>query len=505
MDSSESIITTDRRVDGWLLLAVFTILLLFHYSTVVSFYNVYSEEGYDQTHAPLLLLTSLYLLYRTWTRNGRQINLRFNRLAMVLLIPLSLLWMILGLVFVEAGQQAMLILIAALAVISMLGLRAGSKYLMPILLLLTVVPVWHLIVPYLQTGSAQLSAYLLDLIGITSTREGFLLIIPNGTFEVADACSGLKFQMIGITLALIHIQMIMVPTRAALIYVLLASLLAFLSNVLRIVVVVALGYHFGMENEYVRDHGFIGWILFSVFFFLFLTLGEKWLQGRAIVSQVEEAAPCSNNGSARRITGVGMVVLAFSIGPILHGYFMNRGHSSNNEEISLLTQMPDWRRISNQLSDWEPIWTKGDQTFEGSFLNVDERVEVFATKYKRQRQGHEAVNVSHSVYKSDKWSRISKSAKVIMLPDVGEVTVQETLLTSPNKRKRLVWLWYRTNNKIVASKVQAKLNNLIGVIGGKPEITVFVVSKEIIRNEAHAAEVLERFLKAYLALIGDHT
>lgn len=485
-----------------MLFTVFAILLVLYLSTVLSFYNVFSDEGSNQTHAPLLLLVSLYLLYRTWRQSGRRINLRFNHLATTLLILLSLLWMVLGLIFVEAGQQAILIMIAATVVVSMLGFRGGMKYLVPILLLLTVLPVWHLAIPYLQIASAQASAYLLDLVGVTSTREGYLLIIPNGTFEVADACSGLKFQIVGITLALIHTQLIKVPTRVVLSYVLMASLLAFVSNMFRITIVVTIGYHYGMTHDYVQDHNFIGWSLFAIFFFLFLYIGERVLRRYEIECRVEEAALNQNSGMIRRLTGVSMVVLAVAVGPILYGYFLHRDFTESRDEISALKQIPDWRVVSNQLTDWVPIWTKGDRSFEGSLSSDGERVDLFATEFLRQRQGHEAVNVSHRVYHIDKWSRFSRSARVVKVSDTVEVTVEETLLKSPDHRKRLVWLGYRANNKIVASKVQAKLNNLIGVIAGEPDVTVFVLSKEIIRNEAHAAGVLEQFLRAYLAQTG---
>jgi EpsI family protein len=410
---------------------------------------------------------------------------------------------VLGLVFVEAGQQAMLILIAATIVIGMLGVRGGAKYLIPILLLLTVLPIWNLFIPYLQILSAQASAYLLDFAGITSIREGYLLIIPNGTFEVADACSGMKFLIVGITLALIHTQLIKIPAHVMLFYVLLASILAFVSNVIRIFIVVNIGYHFGMSHEYVQDHDLIGWLVFSILFFIFLYVGEKRLRRHEIAHQAEEQGSPANASMAQRLSGAALVVLALAVGPALYGYFMNIEQVSERDHLGALQQMSGWRAAPGELTDWTPLWTRGDQTFEGMVAKANEQVDLFVTAFKRQRQGHEAVNISHRVYDVEKWSRISRSAKVIEVPGVGEVTVEETLLKSPGRKKRLVWLWYRTNDKIVASNTQAKLNNLFGVLSGEPDISVFVASKVVIRNEAHAAGVLEAFLKDYIAQAGD--
>ncbi len=499
MDSSETVRVPARQKDGWLLLAVLAALSGLYLSTFQSFYHLFSKEGSGQSHAPLLLLVSLYLIYRAWSLGGRQLTLNFNRPAILALAGLSLIWLVSGLVFIEAVQQAALILIVAMAVISLLGLREGGRYLVPILLLLTLLPVWDLFIPYLQTASAKVSAFVLDLVGITSTREGYLLIIPNGTFEVADSCSGMKFEIVGITLALIHTQLIRVPVRIALGYLLAASLLAFVSNVMRIVVVVAIGYRYGMDHEYVHDHNFIGWILFSVFFFLFLFFGEKRLRHHEIGPRTGVNVTGTGAGIGRRLGGIGLIVLALAVGPVLNGYFAQREAVSRAGDIGPIERMADWQTQSRELTDWAPIWTRGDRSFEGTLVRDGEGVDLFATEFDRQSQGHEAVNLGHRVYDIEKWSRISRSVRVVELPDRGRMEVEETLLKSPGQQQRLVWQWYRTNGKVVASGARAKLNNLVGVMSGMPAISVFVLSREIIRNESHASAVMERFLQDYMA------
>jgi EpsI family protein len=155
------------------------------------------------------------------------------------------------------------------------------------------------------------------------------------------------------------------------------------------------------------------------------------------------------------------------------------------------------------LSDWAPIWTRGDETFVGSFERDGKRVDLFATLFEQQRQGNEAVNVSHRVYDIEKWSRISRSARVVEVSGIGLFEIEETLLKSPGQNKRLVWQWYHTNRKIVSSPMQAKLNNLIGVLRGKPEVGVFVLSTEIIKNQDLASENLEGFFTSYVLNSGD--
>ena len=55
------------------LTAAVVILLAIYFQTLLSFYDAFSSQGAGQTQAPLLLLVSLYLIYRTWDASGRRI------------------------------------------------------------------------------------------------------------------------------------------------------------------------------------------------------------------------------------------------------------------------------------------------------------------------------------------------------------------------------------------------------------------------------------------------
>ncbi|MCU7844956.1 MAG: EpsI family protein [Candidatus Thiodiazotropha sp. (ex Monitilora ramsayi)] len=504
MVSSESLkLSAGRPIDGLLVAISILVLAVVYSGTVVSFYNVFSEEGSDQSHAPLLVLVSLFLIHRAWSSGHKNIRIHANLAFVLLLAGVSLVWLAAGLVFVEAGQQVSLILMFVLVVLSLFGVSDGRRYIVPILLLLTLLPVWNVFVPYLQTLSAVLSSLMLDLSGVTSTREGFLLIIPNGTFEVADECSGLKFQVIGITLALIHTQLSRVGLGSVLLYMLAASGLALISNVIRIYVVVLIGYAYGMDHELVHDHNSIGWVIFTVLFFPFLLLGEKQFQKRKISVEIKNEKEPAKLSLNRRILSVSLVIFAFSLGPGLSAYFNRVDLGNQPDRVSVNNVMGDWHQFSTGLGEWEPLWTVGDRTLEGRFREGSNEIDLFATQFLKQRHGREAVNLSHRVYNIEKWSRISRSAKVVKISDKTEMAVEETLLKSPGNKKRLVWLWYRTNDKLVQSNAEAKLNNLIGVIRGQPDITVYILSKEIVRGEEHASGVLADFVRDYLTLVGD--
>jgi EpsI family protein len=500
-DEIKLIPATKLSLDPWLFGLTFVLLFAVYSGTFFSFYNVYSEEGSDQSHAPLLLAVVLYLVYRAWSTDRQNIEIHTSFPFVFLLSLVSLLWLVAGLVFVEAGQQVSVILMLALVVLALLGVKPGRRYMVPILLLSIVLPIWNILVPYLQTSSAVFSAILLQMTGITITRDGYLLVIPGGTFEVADECSGLRFLVVSVILALVHTQLTRVHMKTLLVYLVMAVFMALISNVFRIYVVVMIGYLNGMEHELVNDHNSIGWAIFALLIFPYLLFGERYLRKRSIQFESHtETTQLKTHARTKSISGVVYVVLAFSLGPALLLYLNAADTQQVSDKIRIDTDMGAWKLHSSELEAWRPFWTKGDRELQGSFRNGRDIVDLYATQFLSQENGVEAVNISHRVYDIDKWSRISRSAKVVSLADGRKISVEETVLKSPANKRRLVWQWYGANGSFVQGKVEAKLSNLVGILSGNPDISVYILSKEVVKGEEHATKVLSDFAGHYLQI-----
>ncbi|MGL1269245.1 archaeosortase/exosortase family protein, partial [Vibrio parahaemolyticus] len=74
-----------------------------------------------------------------------------------------------------------------------LGPEVVAGLLFPLGYMLFLVPFGDEMIPFLQTITARLTMVLLALAHIPATLDGVFITTPAGYFEVAEACSGVKF------------------------------------------------------------------------------------------------------------------------------------------------------------------------------------------------------------------------------------------------------------------------------------------------------------------------
>lgn len=229
----------------------------------------------EQGHGPIILALGLWLLYRA---RGDLLAMapRPARAAGWCLLVLSLLLYVLGrsqaVLMFEVGSQ-----IGVLASLLLLfrGWRALRRVWFPLFFLLFMVPLPEALVaavtaPLKSAVSAAASSLLYQL-GYPVGRSGVILTVGPFQLLVADACAGLNSMFTLEALGMLYMSLMQYTSKAR--NVALALLLvpiAFLSNVVRVMVLVMVTYHFGDEAGQGFVHGFAGMVLFIVALMLML-------------------------------------------------------------------------------------------------------------------------------------------------------------------------------------------------------------------------------------------
>ena len=79
------------------------------------------------------------------------------------------------------------------AAIACLGKSVTRGLAFPLFYAWFLVPAGEELVPAMQTVTARIAAFLLDLSGVPAHLEGIFITTPSGYFKVAEACAGVKF------------------------------------------------------------------------------------------------------------------------------------------------------------------------------------------------------------------------------------------------------------------------------------------------------------------------
>jgi exosortase len=175
------------------------------------------------------------------------------------------------------ARLSLLILISGI-VIFLAGFKALRAIAFPIGYLVFMIPlpaiVYYQLTLPLQLWASQLGASGLVAVGIHTVREGNLLILPNCTLNVVEACSGIR-SLLSLLAAVVAYGYLAEPSlwkRAALAV---ASIpIAIATNGLRLVATGALSFHFGPSVDSGLVHLGLGLGFFALAFLSILLLHE---------------------------------------------------------------------------------------------------------------------------------------------------------------------------------------------------------------------------------------
>jgi exosortase len=139
----------------------------------------------------------------------------------------------------------------------------------PLSFLLLAIPVpivlYNEIVFPLQLLASRFASFALDQTGVVQVlREGNLLILPNMTLQVVEACSGIRSLMSLLALAVGYSYLAEGSFAVRALLVAATVPLAIVSNGCRVISAAILSYYWGPKMAEGFLHSFSGWVIFMV-------------------------------------------------------------------------------------------------------------------------------------------------------------------------------------------------------------------------------------------------
>jgi len=175
------------------LCAVFALVFQYEIRGAVRVWN--DSAAYNHCYLVLPLAGALL-----WMRRDVLATLRPEPSwwPLLLLPAASALWFASALLDIAEGAQLSTVLLFEILLLAVLGWRVFRALMAPLLFLFFLVPFGEFLVPTLQNFTAAFSVHGLKLLGIPVFADGYMIQIPAGKFEVAEACAGLRFLIASI-------------------------------------------------------------------------------------------------------------------------------------------------------------------------------------------------------------------------------------------------------------------------------------------------------------------
>lgn len=280
-----------REMMAWLPIII-GLTVLFVPSLFDLFRGVWSDD--EQAHGPIVLAISCWLIYRKWpdmVKASTQRAAPKTGWAMLLL----------GLISYVIGRSQAIIQMEIGAVLPMTiglillthGVTALKKMWFPLFFMLFMIPLPGILVQSvtipLKTAVSIVAEQILYWFDYPISRTGVILQVGQYQMLVADACAGLHTLFSLEALGLLYMNLMGHESFKR--NMVLASLIvpiSFISNVIRVLILILITYYFGDAAGQGFLHGFAGMTLFLSA--LLLIIGLDSLLGKLLKDQVNNVA-----------------------------------------------------------------------------------------------------------------------------------------------------------------------------------------------------------------------
>ncbi|GAA5057423.1 exosortase A [Erythrobacter westpacificensis] len=389
-----------------------------------------------------------------------------------------------------------LIMALQASVITMLGPRVAWALLFPLAFGLFLVPIGEELVPALQMITAQITIALTHASGIPATVEGVFIDTPVGLFEIAEACSGVKFliAMVALGTLVAHVCYRSWTRRA--VFMAVAIILPILANGVRAWGTIFIAQSQGIAFAAGFDHILYGWVFFALVMAALLAIGWKFFDRRIDdpfidADKLRSATWLARldrwNGNGWALTGA---VLALAWIHIAWSAQARDVEAALPDEIGLV-EVEGWEAAAlKQTYPWHPRTAGYDHRLITSYRDEQGRVvDVVFALYAAQEEGREAGSYGGGALPLEtEWRWLSASDA-----PVGASGVR---LQALGTHQRVAYTWYRHGEWTGSSRVRLKLSNMRDRLLSDPQPTMMLVLSAENTPTQDSETVLADFLQS---------
>lgn len=385
------------------------------------------------------------------------------------------------------AHQLMLPIVLWSACLALGGWRAARAVAAPVTYLYFAIPIWDSLLPFLQQLSVGAVGLILWLLGVPAEISEFTVTLPAGSFEIIEGCSGKRYFMVTLALAVLAGAVHRLRGWRYAGYVALAGLLALIANWIRIVIVIYAGHASGMQHYLVAvEHRTLGHVIFGLLILAVFLLASRFASPRAVAVDPRRADPTVLIDGKRHVWPAALAIVA--LGTVsMKGFAYARVAPDDSALGAWPVSTEAWQGPLPARPAWSPHYVGPSSERRAAYQSAAGTVEVYVNLYGWQRQGRELVQYSNSLTAPGAWTR--EWPLVNHAIDGGAWPLEALEATSADGSRWLVAHGYRVGPWSMTSDAAAQLAYGLRSIGGETPSGVIAVAARCGEN-CKAAQAL---------------
>ena len=425
-------------------------------------------------HGFLILPISLYLI---WKRKDsvKRVPLRYERSSIFAFLALSTIWLLANIANIVVVQQISVVTMLIMTVIFLFGRHVAKALIFPLLYLYFMVPMGEFLIPPLQYVTAYIAVRALQFTGIPVFWEGLLFSIPSGSFEVAEACSGLRYLIASIALGTLYAYLMYSSFLKRILFIIASILVPIIANGLRAYGIVMIADLSDYQLAVGIDHLIYGWLFFGIVISILFWLGSKFRDKedrlhryKDVIHKTHEPEKSETKAGILFFLACGILLIVL---PSLVAAGIGKG-ANIRVVINLpnsLSQLPEREKLDN--ISWEPLIEGEPVKLKTRYRGDGKALELLVAIYTDQSQGNELIKINNRFVPKG-WVLTSEENLKIM--DQYKMRV----ITANKEEKRIVLLMtYRINDDYTVSPAEAKIKEIYSILKGDYHFSALIMFK----------------------------
>ncbi|PNU05033.1 exosortase A [Novosphingobium guangzhouense] len=409
--------------------------------------------------------------------------------GLVLLFLSAFVWLLGAISGLDLARQAGVVAMLGACVTLVLGVRVSTALAFPLCYLIFLVPVGEELVNVLQTITAKITIALTHLSGVPAEIDGVFIDTPAGLFEVAEACSGVKFLIAMIAFGALAANACFLSWRRRAAMMLACVVVPILANGIRAWGTIYAAQIFGVEAAAGFDHIVYGWFFFAIV--LALVIGCAWrffdrpLHVPVVDLGVIQHAPWLSRLERLRMPGNLALSGFFALLVAMRCWALAAD--------TLVAPMPDhislpavqrWERVDyTPIIWWEPRAQGASHRLLGRYSDGGGRqVDVFVALYASQGEGREAGGFGQgALVPASAWAWQSTAS--------GFEGGKGDRMLGNGRVERVAVTWYRQGGFLSGSNTGLKLKVIADrlMFRAKPTTMLILSAEDFPRGTAEQA------------------